>query len=276
LLAFAALLPAGCGSESPADDTTPAYSEVDSRFDPWRAGTIVGRVTWTGEVPQPPGFLQALVRPDGFGLTYFTAENPNRPLIDAGSRGVANAVVSLRGIDPARAKPWDLPPVQVEIGNGRIEVRQGPHQGRSGFVRVGGEISARSTEPSFHILRGRGDDFFSLTLPEAGRPTTRVLRKPGRVELSSGTGLYWARADLFVSEHPYLTRTDSQGRFRIEQVPAGPCEVVVWHPGWDPLRQERDPDSTAIVRMVYSAPLVRAESVDVPAGGVAERGFTLP
>ena len=249
---------------------------MPGRFDPERSGTLVGQVTWEGEFPRPPVFLHAVARSDGLGLTYITADNPNRPLIDLVTRGVGQAVVFLRGINPVDARPWDHPPVQVEVGGGRIEILQGEYRGRCGFLRLGESFVARSIEPSLHILRGRGDAFFGLTLPDAGSTTTRVLRQTGRVELSSGTGLYWARADLFVSDHPYLTRTDPEGRFRIDGIPAGTHEVVLWHPGWEPLRHERDPDSTAITRMTYSPPLVRSLTIEIVPGGVTSQNFSLP
>ncbi len=278
LLPVLAVLVVGCSSPSPAGDPEPTAPEPapGSAFAPTKTGTIAGHVTWSGPIPQPPGFLYALVRPDGLGLAYHTAKNPNRPRIDAKTHAVAGAVVFLRGVEPAAAKPWDLPPVRVEVGNGRIGVIQGERRGRVGFVKRGDAVAMTSTEPAFHILRGRGDDFFSLTLPEPERPHSRTLTKPGRVELSSGTGQYWARADLFVADHPYFTLTDAQGRFTLKDVPTGAAEVVVWLPGWDSARQERDPDRTAIVRMSYTPPVERSVRLTLDAGQTAERDFTLP
>ncbi len=279
---------AGCRAEPPtrepahrtahllAGPAAEAPTAAAGRFDPERTGTLVGHVTWEGALPRPPAFLHAVARSDGLGLTYMSVDNPNRPRIDSTTRGVGEVIVYFRGVNPADARPWDHPPVQVEIGSGRIEVLQGDYRGRCGFLRLGDSFFARSTEPSFHILRGRGDDFFSLTLPDLGSTVTRALRQAGRVELSSGTGLYWARADIFVSEHPYLARTDPEGRYRIEAVPEGTYEVVVWHPGWEPLRHERDPDSTAITRMTYSPPLVRSETIEIFKGGVTSQDFRLP
>ena len=58
-----------------------------------------------------------------------------------------------------------------------------------------------SAEANFHILRGRGAPYFSLAFPEAHKPLTRTFDQPGRVELSSGAGYYWANANLFVDDH---------------------------------------------------------------------------
>jgi hypothetical protein len=274
------LLATGCQSDAPGEGpaTTPAdpLPVAGTAFDATRVGRVRGQVSWTGAIPNPPGFLYGVPRDDGPGFAFRTAENPNRPHIDTHTRAVADAVVLLRGIDPAQARPWDLPPVQVELGEGRITVVQGDRRSRVGFVRRGDRITVRSTEPVYHVLRGRGAAFFSLPLPEPNSPVQRTLPQLGRVELSSGTGLYWASADVLVTEHPYVTLTDAAGHFTFEQVPAGPVEVVVWLPSWTPIRQERDPDSTSIARQRYGPPIERTAAITVQPGAVTEVPLTVP
>lgn len=267
LICLLLLTCAGCESEVPDESsmTPEPAASMGSAFNRASTGRVTGRVTWTGSIPNPPGFLYGVPRADGRGFEFRTAKNPNRPQIDRATRAVAGAVVYLRGIDPAKCRPWDLPPVSVEVGDGQITVVQGGHRGRSGFVRRGDAIAITSTEPKYHVLRGRGDGFFSLTLPEPNRPVSRVLKNPGRVELSSGTGMYWANADLFVAEHPYYTLTGSEGRFAFDSVPTGAVEVVVWLPSWQPGKQERDPDSTQVARQAYAAPFERTASAFVAA-----------
>jgi hypothetical protein len=272
------LFAAGCGADIagepvPSESLAPA---IGTAFDAARSGLITGRVRWQGNIPDPPGFLFAVPQPDGRTLDYRTAANPNRPSVHPKSLAVAGAVVFLRGIEPAVAKPWNLPAVRVEMGAGRIDVIQGERRGRVGFVRRGEAITIGSAEPVYHILRGRGEAFFSIPLPEPHRPVTRTLPTSGRVELTSGTGLYWASADLFVADHPYYAVTDAAGHFAFDHVPAGPVEVVVWLPGWEVARQDRDPDSTAITRMTYSAAVERASRVTVAPGRRAEITFTVP
>ena len=254
---FLVLALSGCASEVPpfeTDQVEPAI-ELATSYDAAKTGRISGQVRWKGPIPHPQGFLYGRPRADGAGFEFRTAENPNRPRIDAKTRAVADAVVFLRGVPATASKSWDLPSVTVEIGDGKITVIQGKHRGRAGFVRRGDEISVTSTDKTYQLLRGRGDAFFGLALPEPGRPVTRTLTKAGRVELSSGTGLYWARADLFVADHPYYTLTDQHGQFSFDHVPMGDLEVVVWMPGWHPARMERDPDSTQVARQQYSPPI---------------------
>jgi hypothetical protein len=268
----------GCSSDLPAHDADESVAPVESgtAFDPLRAGRVSGRVTWAGSIPNPPGFLYGVPRASGSGFEFRTAENPNRPQIDPGSRAVGGAVVFLRGVDAAAGRSWDLPPVSVEIGNARISVVQGERRGRVGFVRRGDAITVSSTEAAYHVLRGRGDAFFSFPLPEPNQPVQRKLSKAGLVELTSGTGLYWANANLFVSDHPYFTVTDSEGRFTFDRVAPGPVEVVVWMPGWQAAKTERDADSTQVARQKYSAPIERSQRAVITSGGIAEVNVLVP
>ncbi|MBX9581670.1 MAG: carboxypeptidase-like regulatory domain-containing protein [Gemmataceae bacterium] len=272
------VIAAGCDAEpnwlTPAEDA-PRQAPAATRFDPAQAGTVAGRATWPGPPPTAPDFLFGTPRPDG-SFESRMMPNPNRPAVDPSSRAVVGAVVFLRGVDPAAAKPWDLPPVRVEWRDRQVVVRQGDGEpGRAGFVRRGDEVVLASADPVYHVLRGRGADFFSLTFPEAGRSLPRRFDRSGRVELSSGTGLYWARADLFVCDHPYYTLTDRDGRFRFDHVPAGPVEVVAWLPGWLPARQERDPETGLVTRMTYSDPVEAGRPVAVEAGRVAPADLVL-
>ena len=267
----------GCHAEVPASDgdADTSTSALASHFDPASTGGITGRVTWKGTIPEPSTFMYCLPRPDGKGLTYIHSENPNRPRIDPATRAISGAVVFLRGIDPTQSRPWDLPPVAIEMGNGKITVVQGDRRDRVGFLRRGDPFTAKSIEPLFHILRGRGDAYFSQTLPEPGASVSRTLHKAGRVELSSGTGLYWARGDLFVADHPYYTVTGTDGRFILDRVPAGDFELVVWLPGWGIAKQERNPDTTAISSMTYTPALERISKIAAKPGQVSELEITL-
>lgn len=273
LAAAAVLVAAGCESDPTLllpTYTPPLPPVAPVSFDATRCGAITGRVTWPGPSPDAPTFIYGVPTGNGNFATR-TTTGPNQPRIDATTRALAGAVVFLRGIDPGAARPWDHPPVRVELAAGVIHVRQGDREpGRVGFVRRGAAVEVVSSEPVYQILRGRGAAFFSLALPDAGQPRSRTFGEPGRVELSSGAGYYWASADLFVADHPYWTVTDVAGRFTIPQVPTGKVEVVVWHPGWLPARQDRDPETGLVSRMTYAPPVERAVPASVAAGETNE------
>src|SRR4029079_17864200 len=82
--------------------------------------------------------------------------NPLAPRVETESRSVQDVVVYLRGVDPAKARPWDLPAVRVEHDKQRLHVRQGGHKSRVGFVARGTDIEAGSNDAEYHALRARG------------------------------------------------------------------------------------------------------------------------
>jgi hypothetical protein len=266
---FAVLLPAlcllpllcGCGDSLSSDPPSPPTS-AGSAFDPATAGIIQGQVTWNGDLPAVPPLvtwapLKLLHPPAG----RHTFDNPHAPHIDPQTRGVAGAIVFLRGIDPRRGRPWDHPPVHVEQRGYQFHVRQGDAVAKTGFVRRGGALEMVSGDAEFYALHAGGAAFFSLMFPDPDQPLTRRLTDNGLVELTSAAGHFWARAYLFVDEHPYYTRTDEQGRFTLPQVPPGRHEVVCWLPSWREAEHQRDPETGLVTRLIFQPPVERHETV---------------
>ena len=272
-----ALVAAGCGAEPPAAATTPpAAPGKPAEFRPGGCGRISGSVTWDGAIPAVPPVVDVRPRPDGGGYDTQTLTHPYVPHIDPVTHALAGAVVYLRGVDPARAKPWDLPPVSAEFRDAQIVVTQGDRPpGRVGFVRRGEPVTMQSREPTFNVLRGRGAAFFALPFPDPDRPLERAFDTDGRIELTNAAGYYWQAADLFVCDHPYYAVSDTAGMFSLTQVPEGQYELVVWHPNWKTIARERNPETGLVQRVVYAPPLERARPVAVAAGRASMANPTL-
>jgi hypothetical protein len=266
---------AGCEEQGPVAPTEAAHT-TPTHFDPARAGTVRGRVTWVGDLPVVPK-LDGCSNPltENGPRERVVVPNPNEPRIDPKSKGVANAVVFLRGVGPAAAREWDHPPVRVVQREHRFHVLQGPSDSSVGFVRAGDEIEMDSADPCFHALHAEGAAWFSLTFPDPHEPLRRALTRPGLVELTSAAGYYWMRAYLFVDHHPYSTRTDAEGRFTLDRVPAGDYDLVCWMPSWQEKRHERDPESSLYVRLVFRAPMEISRRATVHAGTTTRAAFEL-
>ena len=270
------IMAGGCDDAPPPNTPTPEPTPLAEAFDPATAGTIAGRVVWEGDVPVVPPF-RAPNCPCGeaaLGPKYERL-NPNAPVIDATGRGIAGAVVYLRGVDPKRSRPWDWSAARVEIREYDYRIRQGDNETRTGFVRRGEAVEFVSRQSVFHSVRARGDAFFTLAVPDAEKPYERVFERPGVVELSSATGYFWARAYLFIVEHPYYARTNADGRFTLPQVPPGDYELVCWLPNWHEQVRELDGDSWQIARLTFRPAVEETRKVSVVAGKATEAGFTL-
>ncbi len=278
LLSLCAALAAGCGTEPPAAGTPapPSAPAAPSKHNKDECGAVTGAVTWTGPLPAVEPVLAVKPRADGSGFDTRPVSLAVAPRIDSTHRGLAGAVVYLRGVDPDRAKPWDLPNVEVEFRDWQIVVRQGERAGRTGFVRRGDTFTAVSREPVPHTLRGRGAAFFALPFPDPDKPLTRTLDTAGRVELTSASGAFWQAAELFVSEHPYYAVTDTDGRFRFDAVPEGRYELFAWHPNWQVERTERNPESGQPSRLHFAPPLEVSRAVSVERKYATLANLTLP
>ncbi len=265
----------GCDAPKPAPLTVLAFTPaVNTKFDAANAKTISGRVTWNGPAPQAPPF-EIMPNPlSGVVLQKRQQRpNPNIPTIEPLSHGIAGAIVFLRDVDAARAKPWDLPEVVVEQRDCQLRIVQGTTASQIGFVRQGAEIEMVSRDPWLHALHGGGSSFFTLMFLDPEQSLRRPLAAPGLVELSSNAGYFWMRGYLFVDDHPYYSRTDREGRFTLTGVPAGAYRLVAWLPNWRVARQERDPES-GLVSRVFFAPAFELE-VPVVLGNKDETGLTL-
>jgi hypothetical protein len=240
-----------------------------TRFDPAGAGTVEGRVRWRGAAPAIEQFCSPdrPMSPPPWGPNR-AWDNPLAPRIGPDG-GVAELAVFLRGVDPERSRPWDLPPVRVEQRDHRYHVLQGNDDSRLGFVRRGEAVAMVSRDAAIYKLRARGADFFTLAFIEPHRATLRRLARPGVSELQSGAGHVWMRAFLFVDDHPYYARTNAEGRFRLTQVPAGDYELVVWAPNWREQLRERDPTSTLTSRLTFRPPVEVVRRVTVRPGPAA-------
>jgi hypothetical protein len=263
--------------ESPAPEparTPPAETGV--HFDPDRAGTVEGQVSWDGPAPVVAPY-RARISPhvQRAHLPFRDWANPNVPVIDRETHGVAGAVVFLRGIDPREGRPWDHPPVQVEQREYCFHVMQGEEDRRTALVRRGDPVKFTAAADDFHVVRARGADFFTFPFPRPSRPCVRRLHHPGVVELTSAAGYFWMRAYLFVDDHPYYTHTDGEGRFTLPQVPPGRYELVCWMPSWHEARRELDAETAGINRLEFREPVTRVRPVEVRAGQTVSALFRL-
>jgi hypothetical protein len=188
---------------------------------------------------------------------------------------VADAVVFLRGIDPERSRPWDHPPVTVNLSGCQMTLRQGDASSKAGFVRRGKAVTFVSEDAVAYVIRARGDAFFSLALIEPRQPRARALRNDGVIELSCGSGRFWMRRWLFVAEHPYYGRTDAHGRFALPSVPEGDYELVLWMPNWKLAEVEADSTWGLTSGVIFRPPVEVRRPIRVHRGRAVAVDLTL-
>ena len=107
-------------------------------------------------------------------------------------------------------------------------------------VATGAKLVITNSDPILHNVHGTGvtgegqpQTIFNIAQPVRGQHTTvePALTKPGIVVLSCEAGHPWMNAYVFVADHPYVTVTNDNGEFVIENVPSGTYRIKLWHEG---------------------------------------------
>lgn len=236
---------------------------IGNQFDPAQTGRLNGRVTWAGPIPTHTPF--PLLEHNLSRTGTPKVPNPNQPVI-ADDGGVANAIVYLNRVDLERSRPWDHPGARVEAHELNYRVFQGEKPTQVGIVRRGEAVRFVATEPNRHAVQARGASFFTTFLYDSSAPVNQIMPDAGYVELSSATGLFWCKAHLFVSNHPYVAVTGPDGRWSMDQVPAGIYEVRAMVLNWNIAARERNPDLARIDRIRFHPPFERSADVAIQRG----------
>jgi hypothetical protein len=262
LVALAGILGCGEARSGPADKAAEKAPPQQSSFDASTAGIIRGQVNWIGDPAKVPDFriLPNFVGGEAFHKVQIRP-NPNTPTVAGEKKGIVGAVVFLHGVAADRAKPWNHGRVTIEQRDCQFHVVQDGNDSHCGFVRQGDSIAMLSRDRLFYTLHAGGAEFFSLTFPDPDQPLQRTLNRNGIVELTSGAGYFWMRGYLFVDDHPYYTRTDSQGYFELTDVPPGRYELVCWLPNWLEAGHDRDPESRLISRLRFRPAVEKSHSL---------------
>ncbi len=211
-------------------------------------GMLDGRVILSGPLPEPKGF-NLITFPDPAYCGRISNGKGWRLLHDftVGSEGgLKNAIVILEGVEAG--KPFDL---SVPL----IEARDCMFQPWVTIVRNGHAVEVVNMDPVMHDIQGYE------TSPEAG---ARVLfntplilnhlhqrgnihaihnHAPGKslvgpIYLNKGRRTFYMQCGFhaymeswaMAVNNPYYAVTDDHGAFKIENVPPGTYQMVVWHP----------------------------------------------
>ncbi|MFM7149141.1 MAG: hypothetical protein ACKO23_04795 [Gemmataceae bacterium] len=264
------------GCEEQSDPPSPAPPTIVSSTPAIGSATIHGSVDWTGPVPRIVPFRSI---PDPFTdqkpPPVQDWPNPNQPRISKDGR-LLSAIVWLEGAHLEAGKPWQSPPVQVELSDDRMTIVQDGVRGNLGLVKTGSSVEFVSRQKRYHHVDLRGADFFSLALPDPDRPFSRRFQRSGVVELLSAAGQFWMRSYLVVSDHPFVARLDARGCFRFTEVPEGTYDLVCWHPNWKVKGHERNQESFRIQQVRFEDPIRVRKSVTVRPETTTEVKVTLP
>jgi hypothetical protein len=238
-------------------------------------GTVDGRVSLSGSIPEPKGF-NLITFPDPAYCGRISNGKGWRLLHDfivGPDGGLKNAIVTLEGIEAGKSFDLSVP---------LIEARDCMFQPWVTIVRNGHAVEVVNMDPVMHDIQGYE------TSPEAGARvlfnTPLVLNHqhqrgnlhaihnhaPGKslvgpIYLNKGRRTFYMQCGFhaymeswaMAVNNPYYAVTDDQGAFKIENVPPGTYQMVVWHPQSGPGVTRTitiTPDGTTTEQVALPAP----------------------
>jgi plastocyanin len=177
--------------------------------------TISGRVVFIGDAPQPK---KVKVTKDNEKCgAEITAED----LVVGSDKGIQNAVVSVVGLKGAPPKPANPPTVDQKGCVFHPHVLIAP---------VGVGIDILNSDGILHNFHTSGVKNSPINRAQPGfrKKMTETFNQAEIMKVSCDAHS-WMSAWIVVTDHPYLDATDSNGAFKITDVPPGNHTIEVWH-----------------------------------------------
>lgn len=177
-------------------------------------GTISGTVKYTGKAPAP--------KTTGKDEGACHATTPD-PTISTKDGKLANVLVFLKKVK--KGKPFT--DAQKKVVADQAACIFVPHVA---LVAEGGEVEFKNSDTVLHNVKGnsiRNGQFNEGV--EAKKSLKKTFKKGHDVIQVSCSVHAWMVSYVVVMPHPYYAVTDAQGNFKLEDVPAGKYNVIVWH-----------------------------------------------
>jgi plastocyanin len=192
-----------------------------------QGGTIVGTVRLTGTPPVNPIIRMGA---DPNCLKMNAGKRVVQEIVDRSSDGgLGNVFVHVQGAFP-----------QAPSASGSVTLdQQGcTYHPRILGARVGQTLIIRNDDSTLHNIHAVSKQYtFDQSQPTAGL-TYNVPLKFEEVMLHVKCNVHpWMTGYIGIANSPYFAVSDDQGKFKIENVPAGKQTIQVWQELYGPLTQ---------------------------------------
>jgi plastocyanin len=212
-------LAAACGS-APEPASAPAAASA-KRVDPATAGSLSGRVSFSGTPPKPE-ILHVSADPvcmQAFG------NNPQSDAVLVSADGaVQNAFVYIK--DAFTDYTFDVPATAVTL-----DQRGCRYVPRVFGVRVGQAVDIINSDATLHNVHAMPmiNSEFNKGQPAQGSRMTQVFTAPEVMVRFKCDVHGWMAAYGGVMSHPFFAVTGADGTFSITGLPPGQYQLAVWH-----------------------------------------------
>jgi hypothetical protein len=214
---------AGCHSKVATEQPTVPKSEpapVYFKVDPQTAGTVTGRIRFTGKRP-PPKVIDMSEEPACVEAHHGKAYDES--LVVSKTGGLANAFVYIKSGLEGKTFPVPATPVTIDQRGCWFRPRITGIQTGQVFEVINSDPVTHNIHPMAHVNRewnhsqGAGDP-----------PISRKFVKP-EIMIPVKCNIHsWMHASIGVLDHPYFAVSKDDGSFAIENLPPGTYTIAVW------------------------------------------------
>lgn len=216
-------------SQAPAPPQA-AQATSATRVDAATAGTVTGRITFTGTAPKPEVLRM------GRDAACVAGAGPN-PLSDAvlidADGGLKNVFVYVKSSFDGYT--FDTPSEAVTLDQkGCIYVP------RVFGVRVGQPIQILNSDATVHNVHAlpMQNQEFNESQPRQGMSTSKIFTVPEVMVRFKCDFHGWMAAHVGVMSHPFFAVTAADGSFTIPGLPPGTYTIEAWHETFGTRTQE--------------------------------------
>jgi plastocyanin len=190
--------------------------------DPATAGSVTGKVTFTGDRPA----IERLRMASDPACVQGDGPNPQSDAVLIGENGgLQNVFVHVKsGLDPAYGFPTPTEPVVLDQQGCR-------YTPRVLGVQTGQPIDIVNSDATFHNVHAlpKTNEEFNHGQQTKGERTRRFFTQPEVMVRFKCDVHSWMAAWFGVLSHPFFAVTGADGTFRLAGVPPGTYVVEAWH-----------------------------------------------
>jgi len=193
-------------------------------------GSFRGVVTFEGELPQAKVAIKGGDASIKDSAVCAAVDQLDESLeVNSANRGIHNVVLYLEKA-PAHIKPELVAPPSEPVFFDQKGCRFLP---RVTVFRLGQPLKVLSDDPIPHNTHTdpKRNAAFNQTIAPGDRVGVECqYKKPEAAPVKVVCDYHaWMKAYHFPLDHPYFAKTDQDGRFRIEGLPAGKHSFNIWH-----------------------------------------------
>ena len=185
------------------------------------AATITGTVKYDGEVPK---FNEIKMEADPICMTHHTTPVYPQTLVVGEGNTMGNVFVSIKSGLAKKDYPVPAEPIVID----QKGCQYCPHVTAA---MVGQPVKFLNPDGTLHNVHAlsKVNQEFNMAMPKFRTETSKVFDKAEGMFPIKCDVHPWMTGWMAVLPHPFFNVTQTDGKFKIENLPAGTYEVEAWH-----------------------------------------------